>query len=113
MIMKTLPKVRCKLYNLRCNGSPQCPGAEDEEDCIEEYFRREVVARHASFVCRSAIYPAMLTVATACNEIAECSGREDEQHCTDTSVSTLLLVASSVLLMTVCLGGEDEVGREH
>ena len=50
----------------RCDGHPQCPSAEDELDCIEEYHKKGVIAKYATYKCKSAMYKGKILVKDIC-----------------------------------------------
>ena len=43
----------------KCDGHPQCPGAEDEKGCYEEYLERKIVTNYATLKCNSSLYPGL------------------------------------------------------
>ena len=58
-IISTAPSLENK-----CDGHPNCPGvdgelAEDEEDCLDEYLRKNIVQEYATLVCRTKQYEGM------------------------------------------------------
>ena len=97
----------CLHPDLVCDGHPQCPNNEDEDFtlCKETYFSKKVVTPFASFKCFSQVYPAVYTIATACNSVEECFGGLDEISCGEDSITTPFLVSAmaSAVVLFVCL----------
>ena len=96
----------CIHPELVCDGHPQCPNNEDEEFslCKDKYLSNKIVAPFASFKCFSKMYPAIFTIATACNDVEECFGGLDEISCGDDSKTTPFLIISIIAAVTIFVG---------
>ena len=83
----------CVHKDLVCDGHPQCEFGEDEafDRCKRKWVETGVVEPYASFTCKSVMYPAMTTVATACNGIIECYNGSDEDACSDSNLVYILV----------------------
>ena len=46
----------CIHPSLHCDGHPQCPQAEDEDNCYDDYVRKKIVKPYATYKCRSVLY---------------------------------------------------------
>ena len=89
----------CIHPDLECDGHPQCPDNEDEDYglCRQKYFDNKLVNPFASFKCKSAMYPEIFTIATACNGIPGCVDGIDESNCNTDSITTPILVGAIFL----------------
>ena len=76
--------------------------AEDEEDCMDEYTRKNLIQRSANFKCPSAIHNGKTTwqrvagitvqiLGTICDGIPECFNGLDELFCGFTKTKTILI----------------------
>ena len=84
--------------------SSQCPNGEDEgvDLCYDEYLKKGLVTKYATYNCHSIMYPDMEIVATACNYEVECHDLSDESRCTD-EVSQNILIITTVAVATIYL----------
>ena len=75
----------------------QCPNGEDEgvNLCFNDYLKKGIVTKYATYDCKSIMYPEMEIVATACNYDIECHDLSDESRCSD-EVSKDILIATTV-----------------
>ena len=91
----------CIHPDLRCDGHPHCEDAEDEDldMCKDKYLERGVIKARATYICQSLMYPAMKTIATACDDVVECEGKADESSCS-TIVSSYTVIAVTLIGVT-------------
>ena len=90
----------CMHPDLECDGHPHCDDAEDEniDNCYSRYVEGGTVANYATFKCRSAMYPNMITLATVCDSTVECHNMEDELNCANTSP---IWFSTSIIIITI------------
>ena len=50
----------CLHPSLLCDGHPQCPQAEDEQDCEREYIQKKIIKPYATYKCNSIIYEGII-----------------------------------------------------
>ena len=99
----------------RCDGHPQCPGAEDEDidKCYQKKFRNKI---ESVYKCKSIMYPNMTIFARRCNFVEECQDGVDEMDCEDkisnivTAIlcSFVLIVYVGITIYRNCSENEDE-----
>ena len=92
----------CLHPDLRCDGHPQCPGAEDEDIvmCHEEKFRNKI---ETAFKCKSIMYENMTIYARRCNFVDECQNRVDEMGCED-KISNIVTAVFCTMVLFIYLG---------
>ena len=85
----------CLHPKLRCDGHPQCPGAEDEDPdlCYTNHFRNKI---EKIYSCQSIVYENMRVYATRCNFVKECVNGEDEEGCE-------VKIEQNIIIGVVCL----------
>ena len=84
----------CLHPQLKCDGHPQCDDAEDEDigQCYEDYVKREIVKKYATYECTSRMYSNLITVATVCDGVYECQNGEDEpKSCKDKKFEKMII----------------------
>ena len=47
----------CVHPSLHCDGHPQCPYGEDEQNCYDQYIEKNIIKGYATFNCNSSLYP--------------------------------------------------------
>ena len=82
----------CIHKDLECDGHPQCLNGEDENfyRCKDKWIKNKVFLTHATFKCRSRIYPSMDIIATPCDKIVECLDAYDEKFCFNDIISPIV-----------------------
>ena len=92
----------CLHPDLRCDGHPQCPGAEDEDIimCRKEKFRNKI---ETAFKCQSIMYKNMTIYARRCNFVDECQNRVDEIGCED-KISNMVTAVFCTMVLFIYLG---------
>ena len=89
----------CLHPQLVCDGHQHCDGGEDERGCLDTYAERGIIEQYATYICPNAMYPDILTVATACNNIVECHlGTDEEEDRCEGKEATGLIVTSIFVL---------------
>ena len=102
--------IRCPLSNkcidpsLRCDGHPQCDQGEDEFQCLRQYQENKMTPEHATFRCKSIMYPELETYAIACDGFPECFGNIDENGCDSNKSSKIVVfLAASIAFIYLVL----------
>ena len=95
----------CLHPELQCDGHPQCDQSEDEDlaSCQKTYFDQKIIEQYATYICYSAMYPNMKTIATVCNGVTECHDGSDED-CSHGQLSQLLLWTTLGGVLVLYLG---------
>ena len=89
----------CLHPQLVCDGHQHCDNGEDEKNCLETYEIKGIIEPYATFICKNAMYPDILTVGSACNGIVECHDGIDElvDRCDGKETTGLVITSVSVL----------------